>query len=141
MLKNILYHDIISLMKGDSIMKEVGQRLKSLREGIKLSQVKMAGILGVQQSAINRFETGKSTPSAETLIKYADYFDVSLDYIFARTDRPQGKEYRYEPKLLKEKTDQNEQIREFVEMCFDPKSPVSEKLKAVLIRLMMEEQK
>lgn len=121
-------------------MKEIGERLRSLREGVKLSQVRMADILGVQQSTINRFETGKSTPSAETLIKYADYFDVSLDYIFARTDRPQGKTYGYEPQILQEKAAQSAQMREFIEMCFDPKSPFHQKLKATLVRIMEEEQ-
>ena len=76
-------------------MEQIGKRLRALREGIRLTQVQMAQILGVQQSRINRFETGQSTPSPEVFLKYADYFDVSLDYIFGCTDNPQGKLYEY----------------------------------------------
>ena len=119
-------------------MKEIGKRLKDLREGVKLSQVKLAEILSTQQSSINRYETGQSTPGPETLLKYADYFDVSLDYIFARTDNPQGKLYDYKPQLLAEKTAHNAEMREFIEMCFDPKSPINERLKSVLFKLLEE---
>ena len=41
-------------------MEQIGKRLRGLREGIRLTQVQMAQILGVQQSRINRFETGQS---------------------------------------------------------------------------------
>jgi len=37
-------------------MKEVAERLRSLRESVKLSQVKMAEIVGVKQSSLNRYE-------------------------------------------------------------------------------------
>lgn len=120
-------------------MKEIGKRLKDLREGVKLSQVKLAEILGTQQSSINRYETGQSTPGPEVFLRYADYFNVSMDYIYCRTDQPQGKLYNYQPQLLQEKAAQNAEMREFIEMCFDPKSPVNEKLKAALFRLMEEE--
>lgn len=65
-------------------MKEVGKRLKALREGVGVSQVKLAEALGSTQSSINRHENGQSTPSVELFRRYADYFDVSLDYLFAR---------------------------------------------------------
>lgn len=61
-------------------MKEVGKRLKALREGVGVSQVKLAEALGSTQSSINRHENGQSTPSVELFRRYADYFDVSLDY-------------------------------------------------------------
>lgn len=113
-------------------MKELGERLRGLRESVKLSQVKMAELLGVKQSSINRYEQGLSAPSLETLVKYADYFDVSMDYIFARTDKPQGKLYEYRPKI----TTGSEEMKQFIEMCFDPQSPMSEKLKQTLLQMM-----
>ena len=57
-------------------MKELGERLRRLRESVKLSQVKMAELLGVKQSSINRYEQGQSAPSLETLVRYADYFGL-----------------------------------------------------------------
>lgn len=118
-------------------MKELGERLRTLRESVKLSQVKMAELLGVKQSSINRCEQGLSAPSLETLLQYADYFDVSMDYLFARTDKPQGKLYDYRPKV----TAGSEEMKQFIEMCFDPQSPMNEKLKQTLLQLMEEDTK
>ena len=74
-------------------MKQLGMRLRALREGIGLSQSKFADVIGSTQSSINRYEQGQSAPSLETLVKYADYFDVSMDYLYCRTDEPRGKLY------------------------------------------------
>ena len=121
-------------------MEQIGKRLRALREGVRLTQVNMAEILGVQQSRINRYETGQTTPAPEIFIKYADYFDVSMDYLYCRTDDPRGKLYDYQPQALKEKTEQNREMREFIEMCFDPKAPVNQRLKEALFRILSEEE-
>ena len=78
-------------------MKQLGMRLRALREGIGLSQSKFADVIGSTQSSINRYENGQATPTVELLRKYADYFDVSMDYIFARCDDPHGKLYEAKP--------------------------------------------
>ena len=82
-------------------MKEVAERLRSLRESVKLSQVRMAEIVGVKQSSLNRYELNQASPTFEMLTWYADYFDVSMDYIFGRTDNPQGKYTSTSPKSSK----------------------------------------
>lgn len=82
-------------------MKEIGKRLRALRESLSLSQAKLAELLGITQSSLNRYENGQSTPTVEVFRKYADFFDVSMDYIFARCDKPEGKLYRYQPKVWK----------------------------------------
>ena len=121
-------------------MEQIGKRLRALREGVLLTEANMAEILGVQQSRINRYETGQSTPSPEVFVKYADYFDVSMDYLYCRTDNPQGKLYEYQPQALKAKTEQSREMREFIEMCFDPQAPVNKRLKEALFRIMEEGQ-
>ena len=121
-------------------MEQIGKRLRALREGVRLTQVQMAQILGVQQSRINRYETGQSTPAPEIFLKYADYFDVSMDYLYCRTDEPRGKLYDYQPERLKSKNIQNQEMREFIEMCFDPQAPVNKRLKEALFRIMEEGQ-
>lgn len=113
-------------------MVEIGKRLRTLRESIQVSQAKMAEILGTSQPAINRFEKGQAAPSVEIMRKYADYFDVSMDYIYARCEAPQGKLYEFRPKITADKPE----IKRFVEMCFDPESPMNEKLKAALIQML-----
>lgn len=118
--------------KGVDYMLEVGVRLRTLRESVKLSQTKIAGMMELKQSSINRYENGQAEAPYRVLLWYADYFDVSLDYIFGRTDKPQGKLYDYKPKV------ENEGLKQFIEMCFDPESPMNEKLKETLLRIVTE---
>lgn len=121
-------------------MQIVGERLRVLRDGLKISQAKIASMIDTTQSNINRYETNKTFPPPTTLLWYADYFDVSLDYIFGRTDEPRGKLYDYQPEAIKEKTEHNEELRQFVEMCFDPDSPMNGRLKETLVRMLQEKQ-
>ena len=112
----------------------IGNRLKTLRESIGKSQSFIAKEIGtVAQPEIFRYESGQSDVPNAILLWYADYFDVSLDYIFGRTDKPQGKLYDYNPKVF-----DDEKMQQFVEMCFDPKSPANAKLKEAVLRLMGE---
>lgn len=139
MLKENRKSDILSIEETKKLqpMKELGERLRRLRESVKLSQVKMAELLGVKQSSINRYEQRQSAPSLETLVKYADYFDISLDYLLARTDNPQGKLYEHRPKIAPG----SEEMKQFIEMCFDPQSPLNGNLKQMLLEMMEVERK
>ena len=122
-------------------MQEVAQRLKSLRESVGVSQAKLAALMGATQASVNRYENGQSSPPLKILLWYADFFDVSLDYIFARTEQPEGKLYEHKPKVVEAITQDNKELRQFVDMCFDPASPVSEKLRETLTKLMEEQRK
>lgn len=64
-------------------------RLKELRAKHKISQLKLALDLNMSQNSISRYETGEREADYETLLRFADYFGVSLDYLFARTDNPE----------------------------------------------------
>lgn len=119
-------------------MDTVGRRLTALRESVHLTQKKLAEIGGMAQSTLNRYEHDQSEAPYKVLLWYADYFDVSLDYIFGRADVPQGKLYDYKPELIREKAEQNEELRQFVEMCFDPASPVNSRLKEALVKMLGE---
>lgn len=122
-------------------MQEVAQRLKSLRESVGVSQAKLAALMGATQASVNRYENGQSSPPLKILRWYADFFDVSLDYIFARTKQPEGKLYEHKPKVMEAITQDNKELRQFVDMCFDPASPVSEKLRETLTKLLEEQRK
>ena len=122
-------------------MQEVAQRLKSLRESVGVSQAKLAALMGTTQASVNRYENGQSSPPLKILRWYADFFDVSLDYIFARTEQPEGKLYEHKPKVVEAITQGNKELRQFVDMCFDPASPVSEKLRETLTKLLEEQRK
>ena len=118
-------------------MTRVAEQLKALRLSIKKSQKQLADLLGTTQQSIFRYESGQGFPSEETLLWYADYFDVSLDYIFGRTENPQGKLYENIPRSLRE----DEHYQEFIEMCFDPTTAANARLKEALLNLLEESKK
>ena len=64
------------------------QRLKELRVKKHISQLKLAMDLGMNQNSISRYETGMREADYATLIMFADYFHVSIDYLLERTDNP-----------------------------------------------------
>ena len=63
-------------------------RLKEIRKSKKISQLKLAMDLNMNQNTISRYETGEREPGINELIKIADYFNVSIDYLLERTDNP-----------------------------------------------------
>ena len=63
-------------------------RLKELRKSRKISQIKLAMDLNLNQNSISRYETGEREADYATLIALADYFDVSIDYLLGRTENP-----------------------------------------------------
>ena len=63
-------------------------RLCFLREKKKISQQKLVMDLNVNQNTVSRYENGSRQADYEMLIKIADYFNVSIDYLLERTDNP-----------------------------------------------------
>lgn len=63
-------------------------RLKELREQKGVTQLRMSFDLYMNQNTISRYESGTRQADYDALVKLADYFDVSIDYILYRTDNP-----------------------------------------------------
>ena len=59
-------------------------RLKELRKKKKISQVKLAIDLNMNQNSISRYENMEREADYKTLILFADYFNVSVDYLLGR---------------------------------------------------------
>ncbi len=66
-------------------------RLKEIRKSKGISQLKLAMDLNTNQNTISRYETGEREPGINELIKLADYFNISVDYLLGRTDNPEIK--------------------------------------------------
>ncbi len=62
------------------------ERLKQLREEHKFTQQDLAEHLHISIRQYRRYEKGDYEPNLETLIKLADYFSVSLDYLVGRSE-------------------------------------------------------
>ena len=106
--------------------------MRELREASHLSQAEIAKLCGSNQTTITKTEAGKTAPSVKLLVWWADYFDVSLDYLCCRVDQPQGKLYECKPKVQAS----SEEMKRFIEMCFDPNSPYNEQLKQTILTMM-----
>lgn len=65
------------------------QRIRDMREDSDLTQVKVSKLLGIQQTVYSRYERGFQTIPLEHLLKLADYYNVSLDYLTGRTNKKQ----------------------------------------------------
>ena len=61
-------------------------KLKFLRKSRNISQLKLAIDLDMNQNSISRYENMERQADYETLIKFADYFNVTLDYLLGRTE-------------------------------------------------------
>ena len=62
--------------------------LKNARKSKGFTQKQVSIFLGISERSYQRYESGAHEFNFETLIKLADYFDCSIDYILGRTDNP-----------------------------------------------------
>ena len=62
-------------------------RLKKLRKAKKISQTKLAIDLNMNQNSISRYENLERQADYDTLIKFADYFGVTIDYLLGRVEK------------------------------------------------------
>jgi transcriptional regulator with XRE-family HTH domain len=116
-------------------MEVVSQRITDLRASVEMSQYRLSKEFGISQSAINRYEHNQASVPDEVLLKYAEFFDVSSDYLLGRTDNPEGMLFKHEPEILKRKLVREDEWEEFVEACFDPRSPMNKKLKEIVMNM------
>ena len=64
------------------------RRIRDLREDHDHMQKEIAAVLGIQQTVYSRYERGFQTIPLELAIRLADYYHVSTDYLFGRTNNP-----------------------------------------------------
>lgn len=62
------------------------QRIRDLREDHELNQTQFAKILGMSQTGYSKYETGENDIPTEILLKMADYYNTSIDYLLGRTN-------------------------------------------------------
>ncbi|MCD7824168.1 MAG: helix-turn-helix domain-containing protein [Oscillospiraceae bacterium] len=66
----------------------IAQRMKKLRKDKDVTQSQVCDTTGINRINYSGYENEKATPNAETLVRIADYFEVSVDYLMGRTDDP-----------------------------------------------------
>ncbi len=64
-----------------------------------LRQIDVANATGIDQKTLSNYETGKTNPDSYAIIKLADFFNVSADYLIGRTDESKRKLIEIEEKI------------------------------------------
>lgn len=67
-------------------MEDFPDRLRRLREKEHRSRKVLSELCGLPHDAVRKYERGEVRPTMDTLIRLADYFEVSLDYMSGRSD-------------------------------------------------------
>lgn len=65
----------------------IGQTIRDLRKLKKMSQSELAKVVGVSQTTVTAWETGKAEPSSSAISSLADYFNVTTDYLLGRPEK------------------------------------------------------
>ena len=63
------------------------RRIRDLREDHDLTQMQVAQLLGMSQTGYSKYETGENDIPTAVLIKLADFYETSTDYLLGRTDK------------------------------------------------------
>ncbi len=69
-------------------MRNVYKRIRDLREDSDLKQTTVAQMLGMSQTGYSKYETGENDIPTEVLIKLAEFYNTSIDYLLGVTDNP-----------------------------------------------------
>ena len=64
-------------------------RLRQLRKSRGYTQISLQMQTGIEQALLSKFENGERVPPTETLVKLAEFYNVSIDYILCRTNKPE----------------------------------------------------
>jgi len=110
------------------IKETIGTHIRELREKNKLTQPELAEKINIKRPSITAYESGNQLPPVDTLIKIADFFNVSLDFLTSRTnDRMLHRLIEPDQKKLPGFTDQEYEILSIilsaVEQILEGKEP------------------
>jgi len=75
----------INIKRGGFMLKF--DNIRNLREDVDQTQTQLAEYLNVKQTTYSKYELGKINIPVEVLIKLADYYDVTIDYIVGRSKK------------------------------------------------------
>ena len=73
-------------------MSVLGQRIRQLRHKANLTQAQLGKLLGCSGSTVSLYEGGQRSPDTEMLVRLAEVFDVSVDYLLGRVSDPAHRE-------------------------------------------------
>ena len=81
-------HNVINTVMSIEV-SAMKSNLRTLRKSKGYTQIALQMKTGIEQALLSKFESGERTPPTETLVRLADFYNVSIDYILCRTDKPE----------------------------------------------------
>jgi len=96
-------------------MTSFGDRLQFLIKSNCITQKDLADTLNVKRGSVSNWVTNRRFPDAETLIKIADYFHVTIDFLLRGDDEYLNKEYDEISSLYKKYSDLSEDNKELID--------------------------
>ncbi|APC46455.1 helix-turn-helix domain-containing protein [Aeribacillus pallidus] len=128
-------------------MSILAKRLKYLRDKHNYSQKKVAESLGISNVQLSRYETGDRKPDPEMIAAFAEFYNVSTDYLLGKTDNPtpkeivkiSGKEIELTPEELKLFEELKKHPALFHDLASDPEGKVKELLKLYKMKKILLE--
>ncbi|MBQ4638961.1 MAG: helix-turn-helix transcriptional regulator [Clostridia bacterium] len=66
----------------------MNNRLKELRKSKGITQISLQLHTGIEQSLLSKYENNERVPTVDALLKLADFYNVSIDYLLSRTNNP-----------------------------------------------------
>lgn len=120
-------------------MNKIGNAIKSLRVREGLTQGELAKKLKISRSAIGMYENGEREPSVEILEKFADYFNVDMNYITGKEEE----EYYIDlkAKQIAQEIFQNKELRALFDASRNATPEDLEITKNLLLNLKKKERK
>ena len=80
------------------------KNLRNLRISKNISQQQLADVIGVTQQSINKYENHSTEPDIDTLVKIADFFETSVDFLIGHTSVADGQHPTEEWSLTREES-------------------------------------
>jgi transcriptional regulator with XRE-family HTH domain len=77
---------------------DIGKKIRNLRQNMEMSQIELAKIIGVSKSTMSNYERNYSIPDPDIVVALANYFNVSVDYLYDLDNSP------LHPNITKENT-------------------------------------
>ena len=81
------------------MINKFSERLKELRENKSINQIVLGRHLGFGATAISSYENGRNEPAIDTLIRIANFFDVTVDFLLGVEDSPKWMEQLLEEEV------------------------------------------
>ena len=93
------------------------KNLKTLRIKSGISQQQLSDVIGVTQQSVNKYENHSVEPDIETLIKMADYFNTTIDYLVGRHDEAVDTITEEEKQLIHSLRCLNDNEKQIIYLC------------------------